>query len=276
MQSHKLIIPYSSNNDEYRAFLTSDLHTEDAAFDREFFIREFEGDADIFINGDVFSLILPSDRKRYRRGQDPFVQRDDFINEIVERTYELLRPYAARIRMIGVGNHEAEYIKRTGYDPVSGLITLLQKEGGKPILHGGYEGFIVFNLVREDGNDVKKYTVFYNHGQGGSSEVTQGVISLMRRSYIRADLVWLGHEHRRNAVMLPTEIGVDREGNIYERVRKGVMTGTYLKTFAQNDVGKDGYRGSYGAEKLRVPQMRGGVMLMIRPLKEGAEGKLLI
>jgi len=69
---------------------------------------------------------------------------------------------------------------------------------------------------------------------------------------------------------------VDREGNIYERVRKGVMTGTYLKTFAQNDVGKDGYRGSYGAEKLRVPQMRGGVMLMIRPLKEGAEGKLLI
>jgi hypothetical protein len=283
LQVHNFRIPYKSTNDEFPIFLCSDLHCESLAFDKRFLIEELDEaatkDARIFINGDVFDLIIPGDHKRYRKHGDPFDNRDDYVNEAVQRAYELLKPYAAQIDMIGSGNHEVEYMKRSGYDPISGLITLLQKDSGHPIRHGAYEGFIVLNFAQGENlnESVRKYTIYYNHGQGtGATEVTFGVIDLQRRSYIRADLIWLGHKHKRNGLVLPTEIGVDREGNIYEKERKGVITGTYLKTFIQYDASKDGYRDGYGAEKMRTPQLKGGVMLTIKPKVSGAVGRLLI
>ena len=268
-------------NEEFPFFLGSDLHCDSPAFDKDYFIAELEEAkakaARIFLNGDIFDLIMPGDLKRYRKQGDAQDQRDDFVNEIVRKGYELLKPYAPLIDMIGSGNHEVEYMKRSHYDPISGLITLLNQDAGHPIRHGAYEGFIVLSFEREPNEDVKKYTIYYNHGQGtGATEVTFGVIDLQRRSYIRADLIWLGHKHKRDGLVLPTEIGVDREGNIYERERKGVITGTYMKTFIQYDATKDGYRDGYGAEKMRTPQLKGGVTLTIRPKKEGAVGRLLI
>jgi hypothetical protein len=281
LQVHKFTIPYSSVNDEYNFFLTSDLHSESKAFDRAFFIEEMEEAkakaARIFINGDVFDLIVPGDHKRYRKHGDPFENRDDFMNETVQRGYELLKPYATQIDMIGSGNHEVEYMKRSGYDPISGLITLLQKDAGHPIRHGAYEGFIILNFDRGEKSGIRRYTIYYNHGQGtGATEVTFGVIDLQRRSHIRADLIWLGHKHKRNGLVLPTEIGVDREGNVYERERKGVITGTYMKTFMQYDATNEGYKDGFGAEKMRTPQLKGGVMLTVKPKKDGAVGRLLI
>jgi hypothetical protein len=281
MQTHLFNIPFNSVNDEFLFFLASDTHLEDPAFDKAFFTAEFDEAASrgarIFLNGDIFSMIVPGDFKRFRKSQDALPKRDDFINEIVQRGAELFKPYADYIDIVGVGNHETEYMKRTGYDPVSGLITLLQQHTTHQIVHGGFEGFITLNFEREAGGGTRRYTIWYNHGQGGASaEVSQGMIDLQRRAYIDADLVWLGHKHKRIGTMLPPKIGVDRENNVYMRERRGVITGTYLKTFSQYEVAASGYMGSYGSEKVRVPQLRGGVMLSIKPKAEGAEGRLLI
>ncbi len=281
MQVHQYDIPFSSVNDEFLFFLASDTHLEDPAFDKGFFTKEFDEAASrgarIFLNGDIFSMIVPGDFKRFRKSQDALPKRDDFINEIVNRGAELFKPYADYIDIVGVGNHETEYMKRTGYDPVSGLITLLQQHTTHPIKHGGFEGFIALDFHREDGSGTRGYTIWYNHGQGGASaEVSQGMIDLQRRAYIDADLIWLGHKHKRIGTMLPPKLGLNRERNVYMRERRGVITGTYLKTFSQYDVAVNGYMGSYGSEKVRVPQLRGGVMLSVSPRLEGAEGRLLI
>lgn len=280
MQVHQFRIPYSSVNDEFNYFLASDLHIDNAAFDKALLKRELDEavahNARIFLNGDIFDMIVPSDLKRYRKGQDVLPQRDDFVNEIVRQGHELLKPYADYIDIIGVGNHEAEYMKRTNYDPVSGLITLLQQDTEHPIKHGGYEGFIVLAFERADGSGVRRYTIYYNHGQGGGAEVTMGIIGLTRRGYIRSNLVWLGHNHTRIALMLPPDVGVDQYGNVYVQERKGVKTGSYTRTVTQYDATNEGYRGSYGSERMRTPQYNGGVLLTVRPRLEGAEGRLLI
>ena len=77
------------------------------------------------------------------------------------------------------------------------------------------------------------------------------------------DLVWLGHKHTK--LLLPSEhiLCVDKNGEIYQRERAGVITGAYLKVFGSYDAMKKGYKVNYGEEKMRGIQGTGGAFLKI-------------
>lgn len=275
MERHEFRFSYKAG-DRFAFFLCSDLHLEDPECDLPFLRAELDAavgeGARILINGDVMSLILPRDLKRYARGSDPG-DADDKVGEAVERAEAVLAPYVDSIDMIGCGNHETAVLKHHLVDATKLLVGFLNRRRAKglpPIRHGGYTGFV--RLVFEQGarSHAQAYDIFYNHGTGSGGEVTDGAIGLQRRSTtIAADMIWEGHVHKAASKHLAPLIGLDQRGKLSERPRRGVITGTYLRNVVETDASRDGYRLSFREERMRVPQGRGGAMLRLTVRRDG-------
>ncbi len=274
MESHTWRTTYK-DGDTFALFLASDLHLDDHLFDetlfREDMARAKAANARIALNGDILGLILPGDIKRYTRGNDPG-EVDDKIGAAVERAEKILLPYVDMIDMIGIGNHETAVLKHHSSDTIKLLIGFLNRSRDKklpPIRHGGYCGFLRYVFAEKDGGHAKAYTIYYNHGQGGAAEITNGIIDLQRRVYVDADMIWMGHKHKCMSTMLPSSIGLDQAGKIYERSKRGVMTGTYLKNVDETNAGETGYRLSFAEERMRTPQGRGGALVRLTIKRSG-------
>lgn len=174
--------------------------------------------ADIYIIGDIFDAILWND-PRFAPGVDELDETTAF-DRVVEMVADYLEPYADRIRMIGVGNHESTHRKYHHVDPIWRLIGALEsrrKSKGSPIFHGGYRGFLRMQFTR-DTKSRKRMPLaadewFYDHGKGGSAPKTRGLLDIDRimRTWI-ADVYWMGHKHTSPSDE-PRRVLLDRNGN---------------------------------------------------------------
>lgn len=262
--------PLKINPDKFNIFLCSDLHADESGFDKDLFTRDFDraknDGARINVNGDVFGCILPSDLKRYSRGNDSGANTDGKINEAVEKVGELFRPYVDNIDMIGLGNHETSVLKYHHVDVTRLLLFYLSQFRDKKlpaIRHGGYTGFIRYVFTSPSGGSNRSFDIFYNHGQGGSAEVTDGIIDIKRYQYVQADVIWLGHKHQRWAHEIDPTVGLLNSARVFSKPRHGVMTGTYTKVFSETDATENGYKINYGEERMRTKQKQGGVRLSL-------------
>ena len=268
MESHVFRHKYKalqSAPDTFPFFLASDIHFDEPGFDKELFARDFDRakreKARILINGDVFGCILPSDLKRYTRGNDGS-DTDGIINKALKDAEDLFAPYVDQIDMIGLGNHETSVLKYHHIDVTSMLIGFLNRRRSPsltPIRHGGYTGYVRYQFEGPSHSHPQRFDIFYNHGQGGNAEVTDGIIDAKRRLYTKADLIWLGHKHKRWAIEIDPEEGMNDAGRIYTRKRWAVMTGCYSRQTAETNATADGYRLNFGEERMRSKQRTGGV-----------------
>lgn len=265
MEAHTFRYQYRKEGEEFPFFFASDLHQDEIGFNEQQFATDFDrakrDKARIFLNGDIFGAILPQDIKRYSRGNDPN-DTDGIINVIVEQAENRLAPYVDNIDMIGIGNHETAVLKYHATDITRMLIAFLNRRRNPklpPIRHGGYTGFIRMVFDRTGGANAHALVIFYNHGQGSSAEVTDGIIDAKRRLYTRSDIIWLGHKHRRWVHEIEPEIGINNFGKIYVKKRYAVMTGSYLQSSAETDATKNGYRQNFAEERMRTPQGTGGI-----------------
>ena len=236
--------------------LMSDLHLEALDHNRKLLDldlqRAVDLDARIYLNGDIFDFILPGDRKRHAIGRNPYSE-DDQLGEIMGDVIKFLMPYKDRIDMIGVGNHEVSVVKYHHVDPIKWLIMELQRERDKSlpsIHHGGYTGFIRHVYRHGENRGTRTYDIWYNHGTGGSSPVTKGMIDINRAVIGNAaDLYWMGHKHtaiQDNSIKLRM---VNKAGEIVVKKRKAVFTGGYkTDTLLGHDYMKHGYKVDYGEE----------------------------
>jgi hypothetical protein len=247
--------------------LASDFHLDAPDFDRKACLQDLNRGKDLnarmFFNGDIVSGIISQDKKRWSKSSQKDL-REDSLNQLVQEAFDFLEPYVDYIDVIGVGNHESTLLKYHSFDPIGLLIMLLnerRKPGYHPIKHGGYTGFLRF-VYTKNGGHGRSFDVFYNHGQGGSAEVTYGIIDLNRYcTWISADLIWLGHKHKRLIAELPTLAGMSAKNNLSLRRRYGVITGCYSEIVKVKDIKKDGYQIDYGEERQRMPQAQHGVIL---------------
>ncbi|MHA1883389.1 MAG: hypothetical protein ACTSUO_10140 [Candidatus Thorarchaeota archaeon] len=258
---------------EWYILLASDLHFGHKRFDKALFQEQFnkalELNAQILINGDVFDSIILGD-KRYTVSGDVFHQ-DSLITEVLQMAYELLKPYAHLIRVIGLGNHETAFLARNGQDLIHMLLGYFAARDKLRIAAGGYTGFVRVPATYHGSGAMRKIDIFYNHGQGSSAEVTKGLIDLQRRGDIIADIVWLGHKHTRVAVSLDPLIYVNARGKVVVRTRLGVITGSYLKILRpEYDIDTHGYQLDYQEERMRVPSASGGIFLKFTVKGNGA------
>ena len=196
-----------SNQSEFYYFLCSDLHFGNKGQNKELLKRDFDEakklNAKIFINGDWGDFIMSGDKKRYHPSADAYGT-DNNINMTINEAYDFFSEYVENIVMIGTGNHEVSVSKFHQFDPTQQLIYSLNKAHKTSIVHGQYSGYIVLNYHRKNNNDVKRYKIYYNHGQGGSAEISKGTIDINRHMTTKtADLIWLGHKHVKTC--LPSE-----------------------------------------------------------------------
>jgi UDP-2,3-diacylglucosamine pyrophosphatase LpxH len=263
MHSQILKIDYEKRKEHWH-FFCSDLHFGNKGQNRKALKKDFdlakERNAKIYINGDWGDFIMSGDRKRYHPSSDAYGT-DNNINMTINDAYDFLSNYATQIVFIGCGNHEVSVQKFNNFDPTQQLIYSLNKEHKTQIQHGQYAGFILLKYHVKEGQ-VRTYKIFYNHGQGGSAEISKGTIGLNRHmSTKNADLVWLGHSHTK--VLLPSEyiLDVNMNGEIHEKERCGMITASYINVAGQYDAMKEGYKINYGEEHMRGLQAVGGIFM---------------
>ncbi len=205
--------------------------------------------ARILINGDVFDMILPSDRKRFAPSTlDKDLQGvDDIINKAIDKAYNILFPYHDLIDMIGVGNHDA-ITKHHHIDPVLLLIDKLDKR----ILHGDYCGILTYK---------KDYKVFYHHGWGKAASINIKSFSQALNLVEDVDMIWLGHLHTR-MVAHSSRIGTNGKLRDIYFVRSGSYLNHY-QVIDQAKIKKSGRESKYGQEAAFSPFGLGGIKVNI-------------
>jgi UDP-2,3-diacylglucosamine pyrophosphatase LpxH len=259
---------------EFKLQLMSDLHIGSAYTQYDLIKRDLERarkeNARIAINGDVFDLITPSDKKRFRLKDLPprlYEAGDNLINEAIRWAAEILGPYADLIDVIGVGNHDDHAAKHHAADPVSALIWVLNERHKTDIQHGGYCGWLNYRFVLR-GAERKSYKVQYHHGSGGAAPVTKGMATFHRASaWIQnADCVWRGHTHHRNVDKSVVQELTDH-GRIKHREILNVRTGAYMFTYSGQssaDALLRGRRSNYAEDWDSAPLPTGGVLVTLR------------
>ncbi|MDE2103034.1 MAG: hypothetical protein KGL39_37665 [Patescibacteria group bacterium] len=280
MQVHQQRI-VSEVGKPYRLFLMSDLHLGSAYVDKKKISEDLKSaakaDADILVNGDVFDAINPKDKRYMPSCYDKsLLGKDDVGEAMVDIAFEIFSPHANRIKVIGIGNHEESWIRRSAEDLVGRLIgklnSKLENENHtNRIRHGGISGFFrtTFEFPRPKGTTFSSvsHTLLYQHGAGGDSPVTKGAIDFYRKgNQYDYDCVTMGHRHNRT-------FGCDnitylsRGGYIVNRERLYVQTASYLMNIVQTDQ-KNPLNYSYAESGHHAPKPLGGMFLTITPTRE--------
>lgn len=128
-----------------------------------------------------------------------------YLDRLVETAAEFLMPYKDSMGLITVGNHETAIYNRHETCLTSRLVERL-RAAGSPCRRGGYNGWLMFNSNYQGKSTGEGYRLYYHHGSGGDSPVTQGTIAMSRVSqFVDADCILSGHLHTRNMSVVARE-----------------------------------------------------------------------
>ncbi len=238
MKSLSYNIPFIAGK-TLKLALFSDLHIDSPDCDLDTLKRHLsacktEGRY-ILMGGDEFDAIIHSDKKRYTPSRDTN-NRDDQINQKLEKAIELLKPFAENILFIGRGNHEESILKYSGVDMIDLLVKELNhhKKNGE-IQKGNYQNFIRFNWVKSykgpSAKSVQHYDLLQHHGCGSSAvAITKGTIDFNRLIHgVNADLIWISHKHCSSILPSDPIMYIDSRGEVKMKNRQGILTPSYLK-----------------------------------------------
>jgi hypothetical protein len=155
-----------------------------------------------------------------------------YVNRLLDDATEFLRPYAGNIAMMGEGNHETAFRKNNSICLTTELISRLNQMGGN-VQHGGYTGHIRLRIRRAGSSGSLSCLIAWDHGRGGASPVTKGVIQHQRRAIMfpQAHAVLSGHVHEMSHVV---HVGttINENGRAVSR--------------AQHHIGIPGYKEEWG------------------------------
>lgn len=242
----------------------SDLHLDSPSNNEDKMMEDLETakqlNAHIFLGGDIWSAVFPSDKKRYT-SRHGIAQIDALLDYSIKRAFKILKPYANNIDLVCTGNHETSVIKYHHTDPTDTLRCKLNEVRSNklpPIRHGGYTGFISLNFKP---NTKSKCSTtehwFFHHGKGGNSIVTRGAIDLQRlRASNFADVYWLGHKHT-NISDIPKTRYVDIYGNIVSKDVLAFITAGYDGEVKEQKYEETGYILDWAEETFYESQSQG-------------------
>ena len=222
---HEVKFTYSGEKWEQWILLTSDIHFDSRVCDRSLLAKHFgqaiERDAPIFVFGDFFDVMgTKKDPRSHMSDIRPeYMTKKGYLNLVTNDAIDFCRKYP--IAFIGEGNHEQNITKRHEIDIIEDLCKGIGAE------QGGYAGYLRFSFYSTTGHGKRKNDVYYNHGSGGNSPVTKGVIQTNRRGVaFDADMFVSGHNHNRWNVELMRQ-RVDKDGNIRSSAQNHINLGTY-------------------------------------------------
>ena len=192
---------------EQQFLLISDVHFDSKKCNRSALTKVMDEavqrNAGILIFGDWLDVM--GAKYDPRSGKSDIRQEyavSNYFEAVVDDSVKFLKPYAANLLMISQGNHELAVKKRHEIDLLSILAYKLRAEAGWQGTIGGYEGWLQFRHNRTTTHQTK--VARFNHGTGGNSPVTRGVIQTNRRQVaVDADIFITGHIHTQWSMPIP-------------------------------------------------------------------------
>ena len=274
----KIYIWHPSAKDTIKIVYFSDIHwMAKACAEKEVIAQrnEIRDDPNVFWigGGDYGEFIGFGDAKRF----DPDAVADHVtiadLGQLGKKTYdaigELFDPIKHKCMGLLLGNHEKQYMRRQQQDDLHGY--LCTKLGVRNL---GY--CCMFDIVFCRTNAIKKpvlkdtypprgqyttetFRTWCHHG-AGAAQTKGGKINRLT-SFMRnfeADIFFMGHIHDQLGARL-TPLGADTScTKLCHRTKLGVVSGSYLKTYAQGVT-------TYGEQKGYEPVTLGAAWVQIHP-----------
>lgn len=254
----------------------ADIHLLNRGFSKTHLMRDIsrihnDSNAFFFIGGDYGDFIHPSDKRFDPTCFDEDLKVIDLTRmgaKIVELMIEYFKPIKDRCCGILIGNHEKQYINRQSQEFIhSELCSAL----GAPNM--GYSGFCDVYFVHNHrlkkptltvtdiipDKYISKVRIFIHHGMGAAN-TAGGKINKLKSlvDMVDADLVMMGHVHEQFTkafLRLTTNYNCT---TIEEKPVMGLITGSYLKTYAQGFTG-------YGEMRAYFPATLGATRATYNP-----------
>ena len=179
--------------------------------------------------------------------------RDDVLDYIIDYVAEVLNPFADKIKLISMGNHESSVLKFHGTNPITSLCRELKRAGGNPIF-GDYQNIIRFKFYHKDkGSRIRCYDMWTCHGMGAGAKRSRGALEWdLVYSRFDARVYWMGHNHMGETDGTGSYTFVNREGQIVTVSKKGIRTPSWEETVPVRDINAP-YDIKYGEEKYGLP-----------------------
>ena len=279
----KIYIAHRSRSDVFTIYNFSDLHLGNKATNVKQLRKDVKKVADDPFSfwlggGDYAEFISPKD-KRF----DPqCVSEDIGISDmgrlgslLTARVRDELDPIKHKCLGLLFGNHEHYYMKAMLQQDLHAWLCVslgVPNFGYSAMFHLVFcrnARFRAPNVPRIVSLDEapegarNSFTFFVHHG-AGYAQTAGGKVNRLEKALERfdCDVAMMGHLHDRNAVRRST-LGLDKNGtHIVQREQVGVMSGSYLMTYAQGVT-------TYGEVKMYAPVPFGPSCVTIRP--EGRE-----
>lgn len=201
--------------------VSSDRHWDSVksnrALQKRHLSQAMERNALIIDLGDFFDAMQGRNDKRGSKSAiRPEHQRGDYFTALTETAAEWLTPYSKNILMLGKGNHETAITRHNEINLTWHLARLLNQNEGTNIHLGHYAGYMRFYFRQGKRTYLSTKTVYYNHGSGGNSPVTKGVIQTNRRGayLVEPDIIFTGHTHQTWIVPITRE-RMSAQGRVY-------------------------------------------------------------
>jgi len=236
-------------------WLSSDQHIGSRYTDYRLLQREIRKAADlgayVVLNGDLFDMILPGDRKRFDlEALHPRIAGScDVVGKAVEWACELFEPVRSKIVSVGFGNHELSVLRHCSIDVAKMFCERLGLET-EPCVRE----YVLINL-RASPKRSRPFKILRHHGGGGAAPVTQGIIDVYREKGVAvdADLITMGHKHTTLDLPMVRERCCDAGVVTYEPVRL-IRTGSYFCPSLGD---------SYAVHKGMAPLAKGGAFVEV-------------
>jgi len=232
-------VPMTKNSHwEQWVLCQSDQHYDSTHCDRVLLKRDLElalqRNAIILSGGDQFDIMQGRrDPRSSKSEMRPEYKKSDYFSAVLDDAVDFWSRYAKNYAIMIHGNHETACIKNNEVDMTKQLVTRLNERTGSQIWKGEYEEFVRLSFIPPKGTkecDSKKSKLFYmNHGFGGASPITGGVIDNARiAEYVKADFVLMGHVHTK---MVDQRIWweVTNHDTVVEKRQNFIRTASYKK-----------------------------------------------
>jgi hypothetical protein len=278
---------HASRSDEFSIWNLSDVHYGNKACA----LDQFKRDVDV-IKKDPFAFwVGGGDYAEYISMRDRRFDADTISDDLsiadlgklgavlTMRVATLLKPIRHKCLGLLFGNHEASYQRAQEQSNLHGWLCT---ELGVPNL--GYTSFFNVSFVRKprhsktpelrmDRKDIKghsaqRFRVFAHHGAGGATTPGGKLNRLIQYMHaFDADIYMIGHVHDQKGQRLVQITSNDACDKIVARERLGIISGSYLKTYAQGIT-------TYGEEKGYAPVPLGASFVRIKPETREMRGEV--
>lgn len=180
----------------------------------------------IYILGDIFDAVVPTDSKRFRSGANDTEYRvDSMLDAVIDDCADILHSVRRQVVLCLRGNHEDNIIQRCHTDMVRRLCERISDEE-HTVHYGGIGCSHVLRIV-DGGGKYCLCRMALHHGAGGSAPVSKGVMQFSRVKLDGYDIVAHGHTH--NLTVTPdVRQSIAAGGTVTHRKRYDISTGGYL------------------------------------------------